>query len=108
VREVIADLKKDNTPTTGPTHMLDDSLPLSGTGPLAVMTPKPNVPPKIARDRAAHSDANGHAHQAGDLSEIESRVARLEKALARQEQTLRQTLDILGEWLDLQSGGHGR
>ncbi|GAB4139625.1 MAG: XrtA-associated ATPase [Sphingomonadales bacterium] len=111
VAEVIADLKKDHTPTTGPKHVLDSGVALSGTGPLRASRPKPNVPPKIARDRAtakAAEDSNGHAHQAGDISQLEARLARLEDSLARQEQTLRETLDILGEWMDLQSGTHGR
>lgn len=108
VREVIADLKKDNTPTTGPKHVIDDSMPLSSTGPMQVTAPKPNVPPKIARDRAAVAEANGHHHDALDVNEIEARIARLEQGLAQQEETLRQTLDILGEWLELQSNSHGR
>jgi general secretion pathway protein A len=91
VAEVITDLKKDNTPTTGPKPMVASDGQLSGFGPL-----KSNVPPKIRADLVA---AANHSLGAAD-PELLRRVETLERYVKAHDQTIRQTLQILSDWAD--------
>lgn len=84
IDEVIADLKMDNTPMTGPTSY----------GNL-----KPNVPPKIKADKDARAHANGMLHDEHE-AEILNRLERIEKKLQTHDKTIKQTLTILTDWLD--------
>ena len=78
VNEVIDDLRRDNTPTTGPRRVLDDE-DLSGIGPM-----QGNVPPKM---RTGVADPDLHR-----------RIERLEHMMRSHDQALRQILELLGEW----------
>jgi len=93
VREVIDDLRKDNTPTTGPKHVLQGDTHLTGIGPM-----KPNIPPKI------QSDLMGMAHAAGMAlapdPDLVRRVETLERYVRMHDQTLRRTLAWLAEWAE--------
>jgi general secretion pathway protein A len=91
VEEVITDLKKDNTPTTGPKPGVSSDLPMSGFGAM-----KPNVPPKIRADMAAAAN-NGLELMDSDMVR---RIETLERYVRAHDQTIRQTLQILGDWAD--------
>jgi general secretion pathway protein A len=94
VEEVISDLKRDNTPTTGPKPVLVSDAAFSGIGPLG---PKSNVPPKIRADLAA---ANGEMSGLVGDAELYRRVETLERYVRAHDQTIRQTLQILSDWAD--------
>jgi putative secretion ATPase (PEP-CTERM system associated) len=93
VQEVINDLKKDNTPTTGPKHISQLDAPLSGIGPV-----RSNLPPKIRADLAAAS-AEGFA---GSLTEAEllRRIDVLERYVRAHDRTIKQMLQILSDWAE--------
>lgn len=78
VNEVIDDLRRDNTPTTGPRRVLDGSEELSGIGPMTG-----NVPPKM---------------RGGADADLYRRVERLEHMMRSHDQALRQILELLSEW----------
>ena len=78
VNEVIDDLRRDNTPTTGPRRMLDE-VNLSGVGPF-----QGNVPPKMQSS-------------VGDL-DIYRRLDRLEAQMRSHDHALRQILQLLSDW----------
>ena len=81
VNEVIDDLRRDNTPTTGPRRVIEDEdlSEMSGIGPL-----QGNVPPKM-RTTVADPD-------------IYRRLDRLEAMARSHDQALRQILELLNEW----------
>jgi general secretion pathway protein A len=91
VDEVIADLQKDNMPTTGAKAGVARDGPVLN---LAGM--KPNVPPKIRADMAAAAN-NGLELMDAD---IQRRIETLERYVRAHDQTIRQTLQILGDWAD--------
>jgi general secretion pathway protein A len=94
VEDVIADLKRDNTPTTGPKHILMSDGAYSNVGPIG---PKSNLPPKIRADLAA---ASGEFIGLGGDPELQRRVETLERYVRAHDQTIRQTLQILSDWAD--------
>ncbi len=95
VQEVINDLKKDHTPTTGPKHMMmADPASFSGVGPMGF---KSNIPPKIRADLAS---ASGEISGLGLDSEVLRRLDALERYVRAHDQTIRQTLQILSDWAD--------
>lgn len=90
VEEVINDLKKDSTPTTGPKLASVAETLVSGIAPM-----RSNVPPKIRADlAAANSDLMGAD------PELLRRVEVLERYAKAHDQTIRQTLQILSDWAD--------
>ncbi len=95
VEEVINDLKKDHTPTTGPKHMMmADPASFSGVGPMGF---KSNIPPKIRADLAS---ASGEISGLGLDTEVLRRLDALERYVRAHDQTIRQTLQILSDWAD--------
>ncbi|MFZ5609472.1 MAG: XrtA/PEP-CTERM system-associated ATPase [Pseudomonadota bacterium] len=102
VTEVITDLKMDNTPTTGPKHGLGGDMPLSGVGPLGGGM-KSNVPPKVRADRAAAARANGLLGDGLDAENMARRVEVLERYVKFHDRALKQTLNILSDWLESDS-----
>ena len=78
VNEVIDDLRRDNTPTTGPRRVLEGEN-LSGIGPM-----HGNIPPKM---QPGHGDAD-----------IYRRLDQLERTAQSHDQALRQILELLSEW----------
>jgi general secretion pathway protein A len=96
VQEVIADLRKDNTPTTGPKPVLmSDAASFSGLGPMGF---KSNVPPKIRADLAS---ATGGLAGLGTDPDVLRRLEALERYVRAHDQTIRQTLQILSDWADV-------
>lgn len=92
VHEVIDDLKKDNTPTTGPKHVSQMDLSGSGVGPM-----KSNIPPKMRADiAAAAAEGVGLSHELDILRRLEV----LERYVKNHDRTIKQTLQILSEWAD--------
>lgn len=83
VNEVIDDLRRDNTPTTGPRPVLEGAN-LSSVGPLSG-----NVPPKMQ----VHSPFGGDA-------DVYRRLEQIERTLRAHDQALRQILELLSEWAD--------
>lgn len=90
VGEVVADLRKDQTPTTGP-------KPGRAPEPVAITAPslRSNIPPKIRADLAA---ANGLMN--GIDSDLQTRVEVLERYVRTHDQAIRQTLQILSDWAE--------
>lgn len=86
VNEVIDDLRRDNTPTTGPRPVLEGTN-LSGVGPISG-----NVPPKM-QVHVPNAAATGDP-------EIYRRVEQIERTLRAHDQALRQILDLLSEWAE--------
>lgn len=82
VNEVIDDLRRDNTPTTGPRRVLED-VDLSSIGPL-----QGNIPPKM----------QAGAGQGASERDVYRRLDQLERAMRSHEQALRQILELLSEW----------
>ncbi|MEM1019238.1 MAG: XrtA/PEP-CTERM system-associated ATPase [Sphingomonadales bacterium] len=101
---VVSDLKADNTPTTGPKHQMEYSGQLSGRGPMAGSSFKPNVPPKMAQDwhdRSAMppmADA-GYVTEA-EQEEILRRLNVLERYVKAHDRTLKQMLELLSVWIE--------
>lgn len=94
VNEVIDDLRKDNTPTTGPKATIQSNAPLSAIGPMAAST---RLQPSLGSD-----------------PEILRRLEMLERYVRSHDQTIRQMLQILSDWSEAgaeepvrKSGGHG-
>lgn len=84
VNEVIADLRRDNTPTTGPRPIIRSDGPLSSIGPM-----QGNVPPKM----------QGWNGSAGLIDhDLLRRVEVLEHYVRQHDATLKQILDLLGQW----------
>jgi putative secretion ATPase (PEP-CTERM system associated) len=81
VNEVIDDLRRDNTPTTGPRPVLDPSSNLSSIGPMSG-----NIPPKM------QTMWNGHD------PDVMRRLEQIERTLQSHDQALRQILQLLSEW----------
>ena len=90
VNEVIDDLRKDNTPSTGPKPVVSSAAPLSSIGPMAG-----NVPPKMQTAAPAGGLNGGHA----DL-EILRRLETLEHYVRSHDRTIRQILQVLSDWAD--------
>lgn len=86
VNEVIDDLRRDNTPTTGPRPVLEGAN-LSGIGPLSG-----NVPPKM-QVHVPFAAANGDP-------ELYRRLEQIERTLRAHDQALRQILQLLSDWAD--------
>lgn len=80
VGEVIEDLRRDNTPTTGPRPVLEGEG-LSSIGPMSG-----NVPPKMQM-RGGSFD-----------SDIYRRLEQIERVQRAHDQALRQILELLDEW----------
>lgn len=103
VSAVVADLKSDNTPTTGPKHNMAYAGELSGRGPMGNNF-KPNVPPKIASD--LHDRAHGVSYvqpgYAGDQEqeEILRRLSVLERYVKAHDRTIKQMLELLSLWIE--------
>lgn len=91
VCEVMDDLKKDHTPTTGPKHVLQVD-PLSGVGPM-----RSNVPPKVRAELAA---AASESYLNGMDPQLLRRLEVLERYVRQHDRTIRQMLDILSEWAE--------
>ena len=91
VREVIDDLKKDHTPTTGPKHVMQVDA-LSGVGPM-----RSNVPPKVRAELAA---AAADPYLTGADPHLLRRIEVLEQYVRQHDRTIRQMLDILSEWAE--------
>ncbi|MEM8799767.1 MAG: XrtA/PEP-CTERM system-associated ATPase [Pseudomonadota bacterium] len=101
VEEVINDLKKDNTPTTGPKHQVDEGTPLSGRGPLVGNIGRSDVPPKMRADQRSYAHVNGHHGSAElDQDELFRRLDVLEKYVKSHDRTIRKTLDILTSFIE--------
>jgi general secretion pathway protein A len=83
VAEVIDDLRRDNTPTTGPRPVLEGDL--SGVGPMSG-----NVPPKMQLRTP---------FVAGD-PDLYRRIDQLERTMRAHDQALRQILQLLSDWAD--------
>jgi len=108
VEEVINDLKKDNTPTTGPTYSIHGSGGSGTSAPAVASTPiRSNVPPKIRSDGDVASRSNGHGHAVADTSELEQRIAVLEGYVQAHDRTIREALELLGQWVDVQAEQDG-
>lgn len=88
VRQVIDDLRQDNTPTTGPKHMLDADTAYSSIGPMYA-----RVPPKVQRDRML-------AEPGLPDPDIMRRLDILERYVRSHDRSIRQLVRILSEWAD--------
>lgn len=103
VRAVVADLKSDNTPTTGPKHDMAYAGELSGHGPMGSSF-KPNIPPKIASDLHSRTHAVPYAQAAyasdADQEEILRRLGVLERYVKAHDQTIKQMLELLSLWIE--------
>jgi putative secretion ATPase (PEP-CTERM system associated) len=97
VNEVISDLKRDATPTTGPKPMLMSDIALSGIGPGSF---KSNVPPKVRSDLAAAAHANSGYETSIATPDVLRRLELLERYVRVHDQMIRQTLAILSDWAD--------
>jgi general secretion pathway protein A len=97
VGEVIGDLKKDATPTTGPKPQLMADMALSAVGPAAF---KSNIPPKVRADLAAAALAGGGMTAGGIDPDLVRRIEVLERYVRAHDQTIRQTLQILSDWAE--------
>lgn len=99
VGAVVADLKSDNTPTTGPKHDMAYSGEMSGRGPF-----KANVPPKIASDLHSRTHAVPYAQAAyasdADQEEILRRLGVLERYVKAHDKTIKQMLELLSLWIE--------
>jgi len=84
VNEVIDDLRRDNTPTTGPRPVLEGGN-LSGIGPM-----NGNVPPKM----------QVHIPYGGSDPDVYRRLDHIERTLRAHDQALRQILELLSEWAE--------
>jgi putative secretion ATPase (PEP-CTERM system associated) len=101
VDEVISDLRKDATPTTGPKPLLMSDFPGSGLGPVAGGF-KSNVPPKVRADLMAAASA---AHGGPVDADLVRRIETLERYVRAHDQTIRQTLQILSDWAESTTEG---
>lgn len=86
VQNVIDDLRKDNTPTTGPKPRLQASGDFSGIGPLAASALLP-----ILQNIHYGSLADSHMAQ---------KLARLEARIETHDQSLREIIDLLSFWAE--------
>ncbi len=86
VNEVIDDLRKDNTPTTGPKPVVRMEQPLSSIGPMAAEYPPLRSP----------------VWNSGGLPdpELMRRIEVLEHYVRQHDQTLKQILDLLSQWAE--------
>jgi general secretion pathway protein A len=96
VEEVISDLRKDQTPTTGPKHISTADLQ-SAVGSMGGASFKPNIPPKVRADIAAATAAAAGGYADPDLLR---RIDMLERYVRHHDQTIRQMLAILSDWAD--------
>lgn len=107
VRAVVADLKSDNTPTTGPKHDMAFAGELSSHGPMGSSF-KPNIPPKIASDLHNRTHAVPYAQAAyasdADQDEILRRLGVLERYVKAHDQTIKQMLELLSLWIEGDDG----
>ncbi|MCH8684319.1 XrtA/PEP-CTERM system-associated ATPase [Pedomonas mirosovicensis] len=99
VREVIDDLKKDQTPTTGPKHISQVDT-VSGVGPM-----RSNIPPKVRAELAA---AASEVYLNGAEAHILRRLEVLERYVRQHDRTIRQMLDILSEWAENASDSYSK
>lgn len=88
VEEVVNDLKRDQTPTTGPKHI---SSVAGAAGPVSVQTLKANVPPRMMETEGLPPLTD---------PDLARRVELLERYVRAHDQTIRQTLMLLSEWAE--------
>ncbi|MEO0410291.1 MAG: XrtA/PEP-CTERM system-associated ATPase [Pseudomonadota bacterium] len=103
VKAVVADLKADNTPTTGPKHQMEYGGELSGKGPLTGSSFKPNVPPKMAQDwhdRTSMPPSAAHYANEAEQEEILRRLNVLERYVKAHDRTMKQMLELLSMWIE--------
>ena len=92
VQEVINDLRKDATPTTGPKAVVNTNFPISGVGPLTA-----NMPPKIQAELAAMQTGLATA---GTDPELLKRLDALERYVRAHDRSIRQVIQILASWAE--------
>ncbi|MGK2285193.1 XrtA/PEP-CTERM system-associated ATPase [Pedomonas sp. V897] len=97
VREVIDDLKKDQTPTTGPKHVPQVEA-LSGVGPM-----RSNIPPKVRAELAAVAS---EVYLNGAEAQILRRLEVLEQYVRHHDRAIREMLNILSDWAENASEGY--
>lgn len=93
VEAVIADLRRDNTPTTGPVRVVSTRPAIGAESPASTPVLKPNVPPKIADDTA------GRPAMSAEISalDLERRLEVVEQYLKAHDRTIKRMLDLLGQ-----------
>lgn len=94
VQEVIDDLNRDQTPTTGPKHI---SAVNAVAGPASVQTLKPNLPPKM---QDGYGVGQGMGLPPLSDPDLVRRIELLERYVRAHDQTIRQTLMLLSEWAE--------
>lgn len=92
VDAVIDDLEKDNTPVTGPKHVSRAPAVKSQTGPLRM------VHEMEAQERAASATKELNGEIA--TNDVIRRLEVIEQYIKAHDRAIRQTLDILSEWMD--------